>query len=559
MKPDLAQLQSKLGRGRSVIGLHIGISSVNAAQAVYYKGRATLIKTAVEKVSLKEGEDADSVISSALRTVLSQFSFQHAAIICTFHDPQVFVRKITTPPMPLQELGPAVQLAVKNAFPFSLDEAVLDFRLVNKFSHQGKERYNVLAAACPSKVIERIQDLFLIRTIKPVAGSLPETSVDKRKFKLGNIKIASCIPVAIALENLIGRSKSKTDETLAVIALESTVTELMIYRNSHLEFSRRLSVAAEDITKSMTGAFFSDTGKTELTLLEAEEIKEEHGIPKPDEPFQINAKITSQQVLVLIGPKIEQLATEINRSFDYYREELQGGKVVRVLLVGEASRLKRLDEFLSDQLGLEVRCGNPLEGIALLDPSLIHSDDAAQQQLLAIGAALGDVRGINLLSRGLGKKNKREIKLSVLKASTMITAVVIIFVFTFLNNQVQVKSKQVNLKKQEFTSRLKEARDTLAVGRLREGRPSWEEILKVFSHMPRDIYLNELNLNNDQLHIKGVVLVEGENSKTTLARFISSLQENILKDARLKLSKKIKDEVNKFEFEIVASVETVKQ
>ena len=330
MKPDVVLLQSKLGRGKSVIGLHIDTSSVNAAQVVNYKGRSTLIRTAGQTISLKEGVLADAAMASALKVVLSGFSLRAATIICTFHDPQVFVRKITTPLMPLEELGPAVQLALKNAFPFSLDEAVLDFRLVNKFSHQGKERYNVLVAVSPSKTIERIRDLFLA----------------------AHIKVASCIPAAIALENLIGKSRLKTDETLAVIVLQSTLTELAIYRNSHLEFSRKLSVTAEDVTQSMTGTFFSDTGKTELTLGEAQEIVKEYGIPKPDEPIFINAKITSPQILMLMAPKIEGLATEINRSFDYYREELQGSKVDRLLLVGEASRLKRLDEFLSGHLGL---------------------------------------------------------------------------------------------------------------------------------------------------------------------------------------------------------------
>jgi len=537
MKPDLANIQSKLGRGKSTIGLHISSYSVKAAQIVNYKGQATLIKTAEERISLNEGVGADSAISSALRVVLSQFSLMNAAIICTFHDPQVFVRKITTPPMPLQELGPAVQLAVKNAFPFSLDEAVMDFRLVNKFSHQGKERYNILVAAVPIKTIERIQGLFMS----------------------GHFKVTSCIPVAIALENLIARSGLKADETLAVIIFGSTVSELAIYRDSHLEFSRKLSIAAEDITKSMTGAFYSDSGKIELTLTEAQEIEKEYGIPKTDEAVQSSIKITSNQILMLIGPKIEQFATEINRSFDYYGQELQGGKVGRVLLIGEASRLKRLDEFLSDKLGLEVTCGNLLEGIGVIDPSLFNLDDASQKQVLAIASALEGPKGINLLSRRTDKKNKQDIEPGVLKGIVVAITMVITFAFIFLNNQIQAKSTQLGFKDHEFASRLIQARETLTARRLSEGRPSWGEILKIFSYMPRDIYLSELNLSKDQLHIKGILLVDGKSSRETLAHFISSLQEGLLKDARLKLLKKVNDETDKFEFEIVAGVEAVKK
>ncbi len=511
---------------RSVIGLHIDTSSVNAAQIAHNnKGQATLIKTAVEKISPKDAAQTDAEISSALTRVLSQFTLKPAGIICTFHDPQIFIRRITTPPMPSQELGQAVQLAVKNAFPFSLDEAVLDFQLVDKFSLQGKERFNVLVAVAPLKVIEHFQGL----------------------FSKAKIKLTACIPVAVALENLIARSRPKASETLAVIVLGPAVTELAIYHDSHLEFSRKLSMSAEDIIKSMTGSFFSDTGKTELTFSEAQAIEKEFGIPKPDEQVQFNEKISSQQVLMLIGPKIEQLATEIGRSIDYYREELQGGKVDRVLLVGETAQIKRLDEFLSAQLDLIVSCGDPLEGLGM--------NVEAQKQLLAIGAAFSGTQGINLLTKRSDKKNTFKNKTAVLQVIVIAVIVVISAAFIFLNDQFQSKSNQMLSKDQEFTARMTEAQD---IHRLIQSRPSWGEILKSFSAMPPAIYLTELNLSSAQVLIKGDVLGEGKDPKKTLADFIVSLQENSLKDARLKSLKKANDEADKFEFEIVADVEAVK-
>jgi type IV pilus assembly protein PilM len=504
---------------RSVIGIHIDTSFINAAQIDDHKGQAKLIKTAVEEIKLKDRPDTDASISSAIKTVLSKFPVGHASIVCTFHDPQIFVRKVTTPPMPVQELGPAVQLAVKNAFPFSLDEAVLDFQLVNKFSYQDKERYNVLVAVAPRKTIERIQTLFLN----------------------AKIKLSSCIPAAIALENLIARTRMKADETLAVIILGATVTELAIYQNSRLEFSRKLSIAVEDIIKSMTGSFYSDTGKTELTFAEAQEIEKEFGIPKTDEPIEISAKISTEQVLMLIGPKIEQLATEINRSIDYYRAELQGAKVDRVLLVGEVSRLKRLDEYLSEQLGLDVKCGNLLEGIGTTD----------QKPLLAVAAALGGTQGINLLS-----KPTRKIEPVILKAFVIAIILVIGGVYLYLNDRINARSEEVGLHNQKFTAKLTEAYD---IRRLKEGRPAWDENLKVFSQMPSSIYLDELYLSDNQLHIKGEVLGEGHDPKSTLAGFITSLQKTSLKNARLKSLKRNKDEADKFEFEIIAAIEAVKQ
>jgi type IV pilus assembly protein PilM len=463
------------------------------------------------------------------------------------------------PPIPTHELASAVRLAVKNFIPFPLDEAVLDFRLTNKFSHQGKERHSILVAACPVKVIERIQNYFLIKKISPSFNQHRGVSSVEQEFRGRGIKVASCVPGAIALENFVRRTQAKDNETLAIVVLKSAVTELTIYRDSHLELFRRLSVTGDDITKSMTGVLISDTGKTELTFAEAEAIKKEFGIPPSDGSFSMSEKITSDQVLLLIKPKLEQLATDISRSFDYFQQELQGGKVAKVLLVGGAAQLKRLDEFLSVELGLEVKRGNPLEGVALIDPSLIHSGDSAQKQVLAIGAALGQVSGINFLSKGLKKNQKPKAEISSLKTLVVLIITGFILVFVLLSYQIKIKNEQINFKNQKLVSLLKEARGFLDIRQLKDNRPSWGEILNIFSGIPSDIHLTELILEKDQLRIQGLIWVTGDESKEILADFIAGLKKSILENPRLKFFKKIKDETNSFEFEIVANIDSGKQ
>jgi len=510
---------------KSVIGLHIDTSSVNGAQIANQKGQAVILRTAAEEIRSQDRLDMDPAISAAIKAVLSKFSLGQTFLACTFHDPQVFVRKITTPPMPAQELKLAVQLAVKNAFPFSLEDAVLDYKLVNKFSQQGKERYNILVAVAPRKTIDHIQSL----------------------LANAKVKLASCIPAAIALENLIIRSKMKGDETLAVIILGANVTELAVYQHLHLEFSRKLSISAEDITRSMTGSFFSDTGKTDLTFPEAQQIQKMFGIPKADEQIKVNEKINSQQILMLIGSKIEQLATEISRSLDYYREELQGGKVDRVLLVGQVTLIKRLDEFLSEQLGLEVKSGNLLLGMGI--------DDTKGHQVLAIGAALDGAQGINLLTKGK-RKPPRKTDPNILKGVVIAIMVVILGAYLYLGNQINAKSEEIGVKTQKFTSRLSEASD---IRLLKESRPSWKNILKALSYMPDAITLDELNYSENQLHIKGEIIEEDTDPKANLALFISGLQADSLKDARLKSLKKVKDDSEKLTFEIITGIEEVKE
>lgn len=545
----------QLSGKKSVIGLNIGTASVNAVQIVYHQKKPVILATVSEVINVKKNDSADAAIASAVQTVLSRFSIRGAEIICVFHDPQVFVRRMNFPLMPFNELGPAVRLAVKGMLPFALDEAVIDLCLINKSVYQGKERYGVLVAACPRKIITRIQDVLLSkRSPKTVSFKKSDSAGVRspRKMKILGTKISSVIPGAIALENLVYRHSSG-EETQAILVLKSTVTELAVYKNARLEFSRRLSVTGEDITKSMTGALFSDTGKTELTFQEAEAVKTQYGIPSPDDTLNIDGKITSQQVLSLIKPKLDQLATDVSRSLDYYQQELQGDKVEKIFLTGNGALLKRLDEFLSKEIGVEVRQWNPIANIESLDPSFVASDGAVHKQILAIGAALGSARGINFLSNK-SVKNRTNSIASIFKMLFFLIVGVTVLVALYLNHQIAEQESRLFLQEKEFVPELKRARESLNVFQLKKQQPDWGKVLEIFTYTPSHIFLSELRLDADRLYIDGVIVEEGQDFKTLLAEFTQKLRELGLVSARLQKSQRVKDKNDQFEFEIIADI-----
>jgi cell division ATPase FtsA len=308
----------------------------------------------------------------------------------------------------------------------------------------------------------------------------------------------------------------------------------------------------------MTGSFISDYGKTELTLSEAEEIKTLYGIPKSGDQLSENPKITSQQILTLIGPKIEQMVTEINRSFDYYRQELHGGKVDRVLLVGGGAQLKGLDDFLSNELGLEVKCGDPFEGIALLDPSLIGSKAEAQVKVFAIGAALGNARDINFLSKASSKKSGFSVPKFFAKIATIMIIVGTISAVAYFADLLKTQKHRVEAKTQKTAAQMKDVREILSVEKLRQQRPDWGKVLKTFSSVSQNIYLTELSYKNDELFVRGVVTGSGEDKHEILSSFLSSLQANVAKDTRLRMTRNLKDTTDQYAFEIVSTIKTVK-
>ena len=105
--------------------------------------------------------------------------------------------------------------------------------------------------------------------------------------------------------------KTKKDQAICLVDIGEFYTELIIVRKKTLVFSRKIPITGKDFTKAMTKVLVSDRGKTELSLEQAEKIKCEVGIPPEGESKIIDNVISTTQILSMLRPSLEQLASEI--------------------------------------------------------------------------------------------------------------------------------------------------------------------------------------------------------------------------------------------------------
>lgn len=79
-------------------------------------------------------------------------------------------------------------------------------------------------------------------------------------------------------------------------------------------------------------------------------------------------------VVDAITPVLGDLVTELRRSMDYFRSN-SGHAVERVILCGGTAKLVGLDRFLSEQLGVPVAIGDPMQAVTVatrqLDPAYV--------------------------------------------------------------------------------------------------------------------------------------------------------------------------------------------
>jgi type IV pilus assembly protein PilM len=533
----VSELQKKFGGGeRSVIGLDIGTSSIKAVQMADRNGAMTIVKSAIIDIDGAPG-DEQAVVNS-LKAAVSGMTIAEARVVAVINCPETCTRKIITPNIPRKELADAVYWEAKNAIPYSIDEAGMDYKVFGEVLEKGGKKLAVIVATAPRETIQRCVSL----------------------CSQAGLELSALIPVSVSQQNLVGLSPDMRKETVAVVEMGAGVTELNIYAHGKLDFSRKLPVAGNDMTKSLTSTLMSQQGKIELTAAEAERIKKEKGIPGVDDTEMVAGKILASQILSLVRPGVEQLATEIDRSFDFYREGPVGGeKVVRIILLGGGANLKGLAEFLRAELDTEIIVGDCLKDVQAQSGALPGEGNAGTRFHLAIGAALDRAAGINLLPAELKEKTRRFIENISLQAVAAGMAAALVLLYIGLNIQtgsLNKKLEALRLEQRTAVAQLEAIRSAIWADRILMEHPYWEDVLKEISNtIGPGMYLTELNMKDDLVGLKGVIIEDDRRAQALLSDFMITLEEGIFRNVNLVTAQKESESSRVSEFEITTEID----
>ncbi len=515
-----------------IVGLDIGSSSIKFAQFLKTPEGLKLVKADLKEIDYTDDEARrEKEIKELLKKIIRKIDIKNSHFIVTVDCPRTAIKKVTAPYMPKSELRDAIRLAAKNYFPFPVDDSLIDFQILGDVVDKGIKKYQILVAASPKKTIDKYLSLLAGVGIKP----------------------DSFITIPYAMQRFVQALHSNENEARCFLDIGMRHTELVIFKGKDLIFSRKIPVAGDNITKEMTGVLVSDRGKTELSLEDAERIKREIGIPGEGKSEMVEDKISTIQILSMIRPPLEQLVSEIDRCLDYYREETDGGKIESLALLGGGSSLKGLKDFLSDELGIEVKAENFLKGLKVRSGAIDASLSADTHRLgIAIGAALSEAKGINLLPPEIKEKTKRTFKRATVQGIAAGIVIMLALVYTGLRIQLSVFQKRIAASKTEMLSlgpQMAEVEAKYLAEEILLNEPYWEDVFKELSNIISDnIYLTGVIVKDKAIRIRGVVA--SSEPEGLLSGFILDLEKGIFKDVRLISTKEIRGKVgNEFELE----------
>jgi type IV pilus assembly protein PilM len=512
-----------------VVGLDVGSSAVKMALFKEAEDGLHLVKAEIKELAqVSDDASFQKEAVSALRYLLRGIDTKKAKVIASINCPSTAIKRIVAPYMPKAELKTGIALEAKNYFPFSIDDSMLDFEILGDIVDKGIRKYDLQVAVCPINTVQK--NLSILEK----AGVRPSSFVTS-SYALGKV----------------AEYTGKEEDLKCFIDIGSSHTEFIIYKDRTMVFTRKIPICGDDFTKSMTGALISDRGRTQLTFAEAERIKKEVGIPADNDTGLIDDKISAIQILSMLRSPAENLANEISRCLDYYREESRGARVDNIVLFGGGASLAGLTKFVSDSLGMPVRIGDPLEGLKAQNNALSERERTAHRIELAIGAGLSNPKGINLLPPEMKNEVQRTVKRGTLEVIVTATVILSALFLIGLNIKIDNFKKRIHVAKLELAAlspQIRQAQARQVADMVLVNEPYWEDVFnELGSLIPKEIKIESLSVENKIINMKGVVA--SADGQQMLGSFILSLETGLFNNVKLIESKNLADDSG-VEFEI---------
>ena len=532
MAKSYLEISHFLPKKDRLIGLDMGSSSIKLAELVHRQGKLVPLKLKLQAIdSRKDSKDGQlDALKDLFRDIKTKNAKTNVVINCS--------RSCTTisviPFMPKSEIVQALKWEMKDFISFPIDQAVLDYEILQRIAEGGVRKLKVAVACCPQETVNKYLDLLNRAGIQPSLFTLQ----------------------GFALRNVIDSLYSEENKAVAILDIGHNFSELLIFQDKQLVFCRKVPVAGQDFTQEMTQSLVSDLGKTELTLEEAESIKKEYGILGSDDSRILDNKITREQLISLLRPNLEKLATEVERSFAFYREKEQCAPVELLLLLGGGSNLKNLTEYLNESLGIPVRLGNPLTEFPSSGPSLLSDEpETVHRFASALGAALASPRDINLLPVEIKQQTRLLIKRSSIKALVTAVVVILILLYTGMSLSLSTYDKRIAAAELELgalSPQIEQLPKQAFLGGILNQRIYWSDALKEISNLiPEQICLTEMNAQKDILTLKGQIKSPPLATEQVLTEFMRSLEEGIFREVNLISTKNSsEDKLNTFELRL---------
>ncbi len=398
------------GGGKGTLCIDIGSNSVKFIKME--GGR-------IVDYGLKEiGEAFD--VPSILRELIKDYKPDE--VFSFVSGPSVSLRQAPFPKMNRRELKDAILLRLEKYSPFTLDEAILDFKTLGPMREAGAIKDNVMVVAARKDIVSDHISTLRKAGLEPTAISVIPFALQAAARKYAQVR---------------------PEETVCVLDVGAEFTDMVFLKGERLDLARTITTAGNALTEAMTVAITTEEGQLALDAYDAENYKRKYGIPSEEETELLPNGIMVKRLATLQRPALERFVAEINRSIDYYRREFGEAKIDRILMCGGSAAMKGLREYIQTNLGIPIELFDPFRSAGLYRKGSLPEEQEGYRLVTALGL-LYDHTSVDLLPGEMktGKFVARDIRLAV--AGGIVWAGLLILVYVGLTGWSQASVVQAN-------------------------------------------------------------------------------------------------------------------
>ena len=343
-----------LGKGRQIVGLDIGSSSIKVVELKRSGKEIQATKLAIEMLPPEIVVDGAIVdpghVSNSIAKVFSEKKFTGKQVATSVSGHSVIVKKLSLQAMTDEELDGAIQMEAAQHIPFDIAEVNLDYQVLET-PPEATTMDVLLVAVKKDKILNYTNVLTL-------AG-----------------KSAAVVDIdAFALQNAFEYNYDPDETTcVALLNLGASVMNINIVRGRTPLFTRDVSIGGNQYTDSLQK-------ELDLGYEEAERVK--MGIPVPG--------VNEEARTPVLKSVSEIILLEIQKTFDFFRASAGGEHIEKLYMAGGSARVYGLADVLKQELGIPVEELNPFRKI-----KFEHTGDTADvvalngpRMAVAVGLAL---------------------------------------------------------------------------------------------------------------------------------------------------------------------------
>jgi type IV pilus assembly protein PilM len=347
-----------VARAKPIVGLDIGSSSVKlcvlkpvkSGYALQSFGLVPLPSEAIVDGALMNSSAVTDAISELVRS--HKVKIKEAAIAISGNS--VIIKKINLPSMTADELEEQIRWEAEQYIPFDINDVNLDVQILRPAATPQSQMDVLLVAAKKDMINDYVQ-------VVTEAGLIPIV----------------CDVDTFAVENAFERNYDVPQgETVVLINIGAAKANINVISKGVSSFTRDINVG---------GNAFSEEIQKRLNVSydEAEALKIGGGNKDPD-------GVVPHEVDNVIQQVNEQVATEVQRTLDFYAATSADNQFSKIYLSGGSAKLGSLGKTLSSRIGAPVEILQPFRRLEV-DERKFDSEymkNLAPQAAVCVGLAM---------------------------------------------------------------------------------------------------------------------------------------------------------------------------